>query len=104
METATRSKTANVIYSEIKTHINSSPHSVSKWYVGITQNVNQRLFGTHNVSKDNGWWVYRKAYFASDARKVEAALIEYGCDGGVGGGDSDALYVYAYYKAANTKR
>ena len=102
--TATRDLTAQDVFNEITAHINSSPYSRNNWYAGITQNVDQRLFGTHNVSQDNGWWIYQKAMSSSDARAVENALIEWGCDGGNGGGDGDALYVYAYYKAANTNR
>jgi len=104
MTTTTRSKTAQEIYNEITAHINKSPHSTSSWYAGITQDIEQRLFGAHNVSKDNSWWIHQKARTSTDARSVEEALLNWGCDGGSGGGDNDAVYVYAYHKAANTKR
>lgn len=104
MVTATRSKTAQEIYDEIIAHIKESPHNASSWYAGITQNVDQRLFGAHNVSKERGWWMYRKASSSNNARKVEEALINWGCDGGNGGGDSDAVFVYAYHKSATTRR
>jgi len=99
-----RSKTAQEILNNIVAHINKSPFSAGNWYVGITQNIQQRLFGAHNVSEENGWWIFDMALSTFDARNVEEALIKWGCDGGTGGGDSDALYVYAYYKAANTRR
>ena len=39
---------------------------------------------------------------SSAARNVEKELIAYGCDGGTGGGDDDATYVYAYLKTSVT--
>jgi len=104
MSTATRSKTAQAIYDEIIANIRKSPYNASAWYAGITQNVNQRLFGAHNVSKEGSWWIHREALSSNDARRVEEALINWGCDGGNGGGDSDAVYVYAYHKTADTRR
>ena len=103
MVTATRSKTAQEIYNEITAHIKSSPYGTSSWYAGITQDVDQRLFGAHNVPR-KGAYIYREALTSNNARRVEEALIKWGCDGGNGGGDSDAVYVYAYLKTAGTKR
>lgn len=37
------------------------------------------------------------------ARNVEKAFLDNGCDGGTGGGDDDAVYVYAYLKASVTE-
>ena len=104
MTTATRSKTAQEIYNEITAHIKSSPNGASDWYAGITQDVDQRLFGAHNVPRKGAWYIYRVCLTSNDARRVEEALINWGCDGGNGGGDSDAVYVYAYLKTAGTKR
>lgn len=104
MTTATKRKTAQVIYDEIIEHIKSSQYETSSWYAGITQDVDQRLFGAHNVPRKGAWYIYRQALSSSDARRVEEALINWGCDGGNGGGDSDAIYVYAYAKTNGTKR
>lgn len=75
-------------------------------YVGITNDVERRLFNEHNVDKnqrDN--WVYFKAFSADQARLVESVLIEKAdFDGGEGGGGEDCVFVYAFLKTPNTKR
>ncbi|PCJ45258.1 MAG: hypothetical protein COA74_16045 [Gammaproteobacteria bacterium] len=103
MKTTSRIMTAQDIYNDITSHIKKSSYRASEWYAGITKNVEQRLFNDHNVSKENGWWIHRSANTSNDARMVEEALLKWGCDGGVGGGD-DAIYIYAYLKTANTRR
>lgn len=104
MNAATTSKTALQIFNEITHYINSHPYNTSDWYAGITQDINQRLFDDHNVSKGTVWWIYRSAANSGDARWIEQKLLEWGCDGGSGGGNYDAVYVYAYLKTSNTKR
>ena len=48
-------------------------------------------------------WIYRESSSHIIARKIEAYFIEQlGTDGGTGGGDDDAKYVYAYKKKAHT--
>ena len=37
------------------------------------------------------------------ARSVEKTFLDHGCDGGTGGGDDDAIYVYAYLKTSETE-
>ena len=71
-------------------------------YVGITSNVEDRLFGDHNVSKENGHWIYRSASSDSVAREIEQHFLDKGMDGGPGGGDEDAKIVYAYKKTTTT--
>ena len=39
----------------------------------------------------------------SSTVSVEKALLEKGCDGNPGGGDDDAVYVYAYLKSSITE-
>lgn len=92
------SKTAQVIYDEIVAHIKEEGNGASNWYAGITEDIDNRLFGDHNVPRKDHWRIHRKASSADAARKVEKALLKYGCDGGSGGGDDDAIYVYAYKK------
>lgn len=104
MVTLTAGKTAQQIYDEIIAYINSSPYPASSWYTGITQDVDQRLFGAHNVSRGDRWWAYDRAKTSADARNIEEALLRWGCDGGNGGGDGDTVYVYAYLKTAKTVR
>ena len=102
--TATRSKTAQEIYDDITAYMKKNGRNASYWYAGITQDINQRLFGYHNVSKQHPTWIWRPAINDTHARSAEKALLELGCDGGDGGGDSDAVYVYCYLKTNGTKR
>ncbi|WP_152003936.1 hypothetical protein [Desulfoluna spongiiphila] len=97
------SKTAQTAYDEILAHIKSQGGAFSKWYCGITQSVRDRLHGDHNVPEKDHWFIYRECHSDKDARAVEKTFLDLGCDGGSGGGDSDATYVYAYLKTSITK-
>jgi hypothetical protein len=93
---------AQTIVNEIGAHIQKQGGALSAWYAGITENVDERLFGAHNVPKKDHWYAYRRAVSASAARSAEKALLDWGCEGGTGGGHDDTVYVYAYLKAAAT--
>lgn len=95
-------KNAQEAYDEIVAYINSCGGGYSSWYAGVTQNAHQRLFNAHNVSQQNGAWIWVPTVSSMAARSVEKALLELGCDGGTGGGDDDAVYVYAYRKTSST--
>jgi hypothetical protein len=71
-------------------------------YVGITSDVESRLFGDHNVSEENGRWIYRTASSNSIARDVEKHFVDASMDGGPGGGDYTSKIVYAYKKTSYT--
>lgn len=68
----------------------------NRWYVGVTSDVEQRLFGDHNVSKQNGLWIWRQCASASAARTLEDAYHKAGCKGAGGGGDDYSKFIYAY--------
>lgn len=72
-------------------------------YVGITSDVQSRLFGDHKVSKENGRWIYRTASSNSVAREIEQHFLDAGMDGAPGGGDATSKIVYAYRKTSYTK-
>ena len=84
------------------THMKKEGSPPKNWYVGITSDIENRLFGDHNVPKKDHWRIHRKAFTSNDARAVEKAFLDYGCDGGAGGGDDTATFVYAYLKASVT--
>lgn len=91
------------IISDFEDHIKKSgSRYYNEWYVGVTEDVESRLFDDHNVSRNNHWWIYRKATSASVAREVEQHFLDKGTDGGAGGGDEDATFVYGYKKEAIT--
>ena len=92
------------IKNQIKAYIDSAGGDYSKWYVGITNNPQRRLFDEHNVMMNNSRWVRRTASSHEVARRIEAYFIdELGLDGGTGGGDEDSTVVYAYKKTPTTK-
>jgi hypothetical protein len=93
-------KSAETIVREVKQHIQDQNGPRSTWYVGITQDIQQRLHGDHRVPGKDHWYITRRASSSSDARESEKSLIKWGCDGGPGGGDGDATYLYAYLKKA----
>lgn len=93
---------AQTIYDEMIAHIRKEGSSASNWYAGITEDIGDRLFGDHNVPRKDHWFIHRRAESEDDARAIEDALHEYGCDGGPGGGDDDAVFVYAYKKTVRT--
>ena len=95
-------KSESEIKKEIKEFIERNNGGYSSWYVGISENPRERLFDDHNVDEKNGW-IYREASNSEIARRIEKYFIdELGTDGGAGGGDVDAKYVYAYSKKADT--
>jgi len=90
------------IMTEINGHIQKSGIANAQWYVGITADIEKRLFGDHQVPRENHWYIYRRALSASEARDIEAAYHRAGCQGAGGGGDETAVYVYAYVVTAQT--
>lgn len=104
MPIKTACRTEHQIINEITAHINKSTYPAAHWYAGITENIEQRLFGYHAVPKQNSWYIYLPANNSSQARYIEKYLLNWGCDGGDGGGDQNAVFIYAYYKAPGTRR
>ncbi len=94
----------DAIINAINEYILNTKCKKSDWYVGITSNPEHRLFSEHNVNKNNGQWIYKKATSDSVARAIEKEYINAGCDGGDGGGGSDSVYIYAYLKLQGTNR
>ena len=90
------------IIAEIDAHIKSRGGGYSAWYVGITEAPDRRVFEEQGVGKDKDKYIWRTASSSSIARDVEQHFLELGCDGGPGGGDTDAKVVYAYKKSNRT--
>ena len=96
-------KDFQTIVSEIDRHLSlSGKQYYSDFYIGITQNVEQRLFHEHNVSKENSWWIYRTAINDEIARQVERHYLDLGMRGGPGGGDGNSKIVYCYVVTPTT--
>jgi len=94
---------ARDVYEEILAHINKLSGSYPDWYCDIASNWVNRLLIEHKVPKEGHPYIARQCYTVDDARAVENALHELGCDGASGGGDKTSVYVYAYLKGTMTK-
>ena len=96
-------QTAQEVYNEIVAHIKKQGGEYSTWYCGITSDWASRLFNEHQVPRsEDYWYIARQCHDNESARNAETALLKLGCDGGVGGGDSGTVYVYAYLKGTMT--
>ena len=85
------------IIADINAHLqNSEKRFYSDFYIGITNDVERRLFGEHRVSKKDGWWIYRSADTKSIAQAVEEYYLEKGMLGDTGGGNENSVIVYCY--------
>ena len=87
---------------DICAHIKKQGGQYSSWYCGVTSDLNTRVHGDHNVPKEKHWYIPRRCHSDDDARSAEKAMLTFGCDGGTGGGDEDAVFVYAYLKTSIT--
>lgn len=95
----------NQIIKDFDAHIKKSGCSYySDFYIGITNDVERRLFDEHRVPREGHWWIYSPADNEAVAREVEKHYLDYGMHGSFGGGKGDgtAKYVYCYVVSPNT--
>lgn len=91
------------IINDIKKYINENVMcNYKKYYVGISNDPRRRLFNEHNVN-EKGVWIICPADSDTVARDVEKYFLDLGMDGGPGGGDETATYVYCYLKTSTTQ-
>lgn len=95
-------KPEETIKREIRNFVRKNGGIISRWYVGITEDPEQRL-DAHNVL-DSGPCVSREANSHIIARRIEKHFHGRGADGAPGGGDEDAVHVYAYRKQPHTRQ
>lgn len=96
-------KTFNQIVADIDSHLEKSQKEYySDFYVGITNDVERRLFGEHNVQKVGQWWIYCDAINKATAQSVEEYYLNKGMKGDTGGGTDDSTIVYCYEITRNT--
>src|SRR5713101_1044330 len=79
------------IIAEIDAHMLKSGIANGNWCVGITSDIEERLFGFHRVPRTNHWFIYRRALNAAESRAIEAAYHKAGCRGASGGGDDASV-------------
>ena len=96
----------NKIIETIDNHLKKSAKRYYRdFYIGITEDVNGRLFGYHKVNRDADWWIYCSADTEEVAREVEKYYLDKGMDGGDGGGRGNGMtrFIYCYEINDNTK-
>jgi len=83
---------------------NNQNGEYTNWYVGITDDVDRRVFGSgeHNVSKNGDRWIHCPADSKKDAQEIEELFLALGMYGDTGGGDDDTTIVYCYRKNDHT--
>lgn len=96
-------KDYQTIVDEILEHLSKSgKRSYSDFYIGITNDIEQRLFKEHNVPKDRAWWIFRTANNSVVAKEVEAYFLKLGMRGDNKGGDDTSNIVYCYAVSPTT--
>ena len=96
-------KSSEIIVMDILEFIQLEGGHPSMWYVGVTDDAQERLFDEHQVHYQNDAWIYRTAVSRMEAQRVEEYFLEYGLDGGKGGRRLDSRMVYVYKKSVSTK-
>ncbi len=90
-------KSKEEIIKAIDNHLQKSgKRYYSDFYIGITNDVERRLFQEHNVNKDTMWWIYSTAYSKAVAQEIEEHYLKLGMKGSTGGGSDDTKIVYCY--------
>ncbi len=87
---------ANQIITEIINYLNIKRISIENCYVGITNNVERRLFEEHCVNKNSYGWIYRVSSNEEEVRIIEKYFLSLGMKGDSGGGTENCNTVYVY--------
>ncbi len=64
-------KQSEIIVMEMLEFILREGGHAHMWYVGVTDNVQGRLFDEHQVHYQNDAWIYRTATSEIEAQRVE---------------------------------
>ncbi|MCL4857150.1 MAG: hypothetical protein KJZ55_07770 [Flavobacteriales bacterium] len=70
----------------------------SKFYIGITNDIQRRLFDEHKVDEEKGTYYVREAISKGSAGKIEKYLLEKYpfFEGDNGGGYDYSVFIYIY--------
>lgn len=74
------------------------------WYIGVTDDPQVALFGTHGLDRDLDIWLYKQAVSFAACRNVQKYYLEtHKMDGElVSNGTADTDCVYLYKKSARS--
>ena len=92
--------TKNSIISDFEKYVGTDNYS--DWYVGITNDINRRLYDEHQVDKKQDKWIHSPADSKDIAQEVEEYFLDKGMDGDTGGGYKNTTHVYAFKKNSHT--
>lgn len=92
--------TKNSIISDFEKYVGNDDYF--DWYIGITNDIDRRLFGEHKVEKKQDRWIHSPADSKDVAQEVEEYFLNKGMDGDTGGGNDDTAHVYAFKKNSHT--
>ena len=90
----TAQQIADAIYEHLKKDVDGNNYG--KFYIGITNDIDRRLFGEHNVPRNGHWRIHRNAINKEHAQAVEEHFLAKGMKGDTGGGTDDSVWVYCY--------
>lgn len=94
-------KDYNEIIADINSFLSKIGGHYSDYYVGITNDIERRLFNEHKVKN---CYIYRTGKTDEISRDVEKHYLDKGCKGGSGGGDEDSKIVYCYKITKDTEQ
>lgn len=92
--------TKNTIISDFEKYVGTDDYS--DWYVGITNDIDRRLYDEHQVDKKQDKWIHSPADSKDIAQEVEEYFLDKGMDGDTGGGYNNTTHVYAFKKNSHT--
>ena len=95
---------ANRIIPLVSAHILLNGGIFNEWYVGITKDIEGRVYGFHKVRREDIDTIILEATSKEEAKKAETELLKIrGVDGEEGGGDPESVFVYCYKKNPHTR-
>ncbi|MFZ8907360.1 MAG: hypothetical protein ACO293_02905 [Nitrosopumilaceae archaeon] len=91
----------NTVIKRIETYMSKFEGDYTDWYIGITKDLDERLFDLHKV-EENGIWISFGADTEEVAKKVEEYFLDKKTDGNPTPLEENARIVYVYKKNAKT--
>ena len=91
----------NTVIKRIESYMSKFDGDYSDWYVGITKDLDEKLFELHKVD-ENGKWIAFGADTEEVAKKIQKYFLDKKTDGNPTQLEEDARIVYAYKKNSMT--
>lgn len=94
---------ARAIMARVESTIRDWGCPLSQCYAGISAYPWSRLFDDHSLRLGLDCYEIFECGRSSVARYIEKHLLTIGADGGTGGGDENATFLYVYMKGPHTR-